>query len=50
MLTDEEIVTRIERALAPLRCVAEIYDYRARLRFKVFDENGNGVIEGYRKR
>lgn len=45
MLTDEEIVTRIERAFAPLRCVAQIYDYRARLRFKVFDENGNGVIE-----
>src|SRR5438477_2744590 len=45
MLTDEEIVTRIEGAFAPLRCMAEIYDYRARLRFKVFDEHGNGILE-----
>ena len=35
----------VEGAFRPLRCVAEIWDYDDKLRFKVFDENNNSIIE-----
>jgi hypothetical protein len=48
MLTDEEIKkikVRLEDAFNPLRCVAEVWDYKQKLRFKVFDHNDQGIIE-----
>jgi hypothetical protein len=48
MLTDEEIEqikVRLEGAFKPLRCVAEVWDYNQKLRFKVFDHNDQGIIE-----
>jgi len=45
MLKNEEIIAKVENAFSPLRCVAEIWDYDSKLRFKVFDENDNGIIE-----
>lgn len=45
MRTDEDIRAVVESAFKPLRCVAETWDYEHRLRFKVFDENEQGVIE-----
>lgn len=45
MLNNEHIKSTVEQAFAPLRCVAEIWDYDAKLRFKVFDENDNGIVE-----
>ncbi len=48
MLTDEEILkikVRLEGAFKPLRCVAEVWDYKQKLRFKVFDPNDQGIIE-----
>jgi hypothetical protein len=41
----EKIRLRVEGAFKPLRCVAEVWDYKKQLRFKVFDDNGNGVVE-----
>jgi len=37
--------TKIEGAFRPLRCVAEIWDYNEKLRFKVFDKNNKGIVE-----
>lgn len=37
MLTNEDIRARVENAFAPLRCVAEIWDYEQKLRLRVFD-------------
>lgn len=45
MMTNDEIVTAVQDAFRPLRCVAEIWDYDAKLRFKVFDANDRGVVE-----
>ncbi len=28
-----------------MRCVVEVWDYKQKLRFKVFDDHGRGVIE-----
>ena len=44
MRSDSQIKTIIESAFRPLRCVAEIWDYDKKLRFRVFDENEHGVI------
>jgi hypothetical protein len=47
MLTDEKIQNikaRLEGAFKPLRCVVEVWDYKQKLRFKVFDDN-DGIIE-----
>ncbi len=44
MLANDEIKKMVEGAFIPLRCVAEIWDYGAKLRFKVFDQKGEGVI------
>ncbi len=43
MLTNDEICAFIENAFLPNRCVAEIWDYNKKLRFKVFDAEGNSV-------
>jgi len=43
MLSNEEICSRVEMAFSPYRCVAEIWDYGQKLRFRVFgstDEDG----------
>ena len=48
MLTDEEIeeiMSKLESAFKPLRCVVEVWDYKQRLRFKVFDHNDRGIID-----
>ena len=45
MRTNEEIKAIVEAAFKPLRCVAEVWDYDYRLRFKVFDEKDRGVVE-----
>lgn len=37
MLTNPQIVEYVERAFSPYRCVAEIWDYDAKLRFRIFD-------------
>jgi len=44
MLTDEEIKAKVRAAFSPLRCVAEIWDHKAKLRFRVFDSKDNGII------
>ncbi len=44
MLSNAEIRTTVEQAFRPLRCVAEIWDYDQKLRFKVFDDD-RAVIE-----
>jgi len=48
MLTDEEIAkvkATVEGAFTPFRCVAEVWDDKRRLRFKVFDLDDNNIIE-----
>ena len=45
MLSDLDIKSTVEGAFSPLRCVAEIWDYNQKLRFKVFDAKGNVVFE-----
>lgn len=48
MLADDEIEKiqlRLEGAFKPLRCVVEIWDYKDKLRFKVFDKNNKGILE-----
>ena len=45
MISNDEIKEEIESAFSPLRCVAEIWDYGQKLRFKVFDGSDEGVIE-----
>lgn len=44
MLANDEIKKMVEGAFAPLRCVAEIWDYNTKLRFKVFDQKDKGII------
>lgn len=44
-LSNDEILGAVESAFRPLRCVAEVWDYEQKLRFKVFDQNDRGVVE-----
>jgi hypothetical protein len=44
MRTNEQITRVIEGAFRPLRCVAEIWDYEKKLRFRVFDANDQPVV------
>ena len=44
-LSNEEILGAVESAFRPLRCVAEVWDYEQKLRFKVFDGADRGVVE-----
>jgi hypothetical protein len=41
MLSNDEIKEKVQGAFHPLRCVAEIWDYDHKLRFK----DDNGIIE-----
>jgi len=45
LLDNEQIKEVVERAFLPLRCVAEIWDYDFKLRFKVFDDDGKGLVK-----
>ncbi len=45
MRTNDEIKAIVETAFKPLRCVAEIWDYDYRFRFKVFDEKASGIVK-----
>ncbi len=44
MLSDQDICSRIEAAFSPHRCVAEVWDYGQKLRFKVFGFNDEPLI------
>gem|GEM_PF-2040712 len=44
MRTNEEIKAIVETAFKPLRCVAEVWDYDQKLRFRVFDEKDRGIV------
>lgn len=44
MLSNEEICNFVRAAFLPRRCVAEIWDYECKLRFRVFDEQGKPAI------
>ena len=44
MLSDQDICSRIEAAFPPYRCVAEIWDYGQKLRFRVFGSNDEALI------
>ena len=43
-LTVEEASEKISKAFAPLRCVAEPWDYRSKVRFRVFDANDEPLV------
>lgn len=43
-LTASEAAKAIETAFAPLRCVAEPFDYEYRVRFRVFESSGQPVL------
>ena len=40
----EEICAIIKSAFKPLRCVAEIWDYEMKIRFRVFDPNDEALF------
>ena len=44
MRTNEEIRRAVELAFKPLRCVAEVWDYEEKLRFRVFDQQDRGIV------
>lgn len=44
MLSDQDICSRIEAAFPPYRCVAEIWDYGQKLRFRVFGFSDEALI------
>jgi hypothetical protein len=44
MLTNHEIVARVESAFEPLRCVVELTDYGQKLRFRVLDAKDRKVL------
>ena len=43
-LSAQEAASIIESAFAPLRCVAEPWDYEYRIRFRVFDDNDEPML------
>ncbi len=44
MLSDQDICSRIEAAFPPYRCIAEIWDYGQKLRFRVVGSNDEPLI------
>jgi predicted RNase H-like HicB family nuclease len=42
---NEQIRKELEQAFLPLRCIAVIWDYGARIKFRVFDEQDNMLFE-----
>ena len=45
MLTDHQVVAKLESAFAPLYCGTEVYDYGARVRFAVFDGQKKPILK-----
>ncbi|OGW12090.1 MAG: hypothetical protein A3G93_07085 [Nitrospinae bacterium RIFCSPLOWO2_12_FULL_45_22] len=43
-MTNEEIKQKLEASFHPYRCVAEIWDYRQKIRFHIFDQNDKPII------
>ena len=43
-LTAQEAAAIIESAFAPLRCVAEPWDYDHRIRFRIFNSNDEPIL------
>lgn len=44
MLTNEEICSLIEVSFPPYRCVAEIWDYGQKLRFRILDDTERPIV------
>lgn len=44
MLSNEEICKFVETAFLPRRCVAEIWDYAHKLRFRVFNDQDKPAV------
>ena len=44
MRTGEQIRSIVENAFHPLRCVAEVWDYEHKFRFRVFDPNNQPLV------
>lgn len=44
MLSNEEICIFLQTEFLPRRCVAEIWDYEQKLRFRVFDDQEKPVV------
>lgn len=42
--TKEEVLAAIETAFSPLRCVAEIWDYDKKIRFRVFGPHDEVLV------
>ncbi|WP_313203068.1 DUF1652 domain-containing protein [Pseudomonas sp.] len=40
----EEAVKTLEKSFAPLRCVAEVWDYGERIRFRIFDGDDEPLL------
>ena len=40
----EEAVRTLEKSFTPLRCVAEVWDYGERIRFRVFDAEDEPLL------
>lgn len=45
MLNDKEVESTVENAFKPLRCVAEVWDYGAKLRFRVYSPSGEAILK-----
>ncbi len=45
-LTLEEAITTIQGAFKPLRCIAQIWDYEKRIRFRILDTEGGLLLTG----
>lgn len=45
MRTDQEINEIIQQAFKPLRCVAEIWDYGEKIRFRVYRPDDRPLIQ-----
>ncbi|MBI4619648.1 MAG: DUF1652 domain-containing protein [Desulfobacterales bacterium] len=43
-MTNEEIRQKIQSSFHPYCCVAEIWDYKRKIRFRVFDKDDNPII------
>lgn len=43
MLEQHAVLDRIEASFKPFRCVAQMWDYDAKVRFRVFNEMDEGI-------
>lgn len=44
MLSNEDICKFVQTAFLPRRCVAEMWDYAHKLRFRVFDDQDKPIV------